>query len=602
MIWESITLMTVIDALIIGAVGYALRVFYHQRRKFPDSATSLGFFALVLGLSAIALFYLFDLATMHLLPLFEPMSKAMAVMEELHLNYHWILTLFAVVAVSIGFGAIGRGVVTITDKHRESESQLKLIIDNVPAGVSYFDKEQRFQFANQRYENLVRMHPSELIGKTLEEAIGKKSYKVAQKYVQRALEGENVSFENTLPAKNGGSISVVVSYVPDFGPGKTVKGFFALVQDITDRKRNEESLAETSALLETTFESMSQGIAVFDADLRLTAFNQRYLDLRDYPKGYISLGMSYEKIVRFNAEQGDYGPGDSIKQVKERLKAARQGKPWRREYTKADGTALAVGFDPIPGGGFVATITDITERKRAEEALHEAHDVLESKVKERTRELQTVTGRLINAQEEERFRIARELHDDFSQRLALLAVEIQRIGQKISEPEFGGAKSMDKLWLQTQELSTDLHRLSHQLHPAILDQLGLGPAIRSHCGEISEQHGIQIKFTEHEVPASISRDIALCLYRTVQEGLRNIVKHSEAKDAKVELTGGPDTIHLRITDRGVGFDPETTKGKGLGLISIEERIRLVHGEMSLQSRPAHGTCIDLRIPWATPDA
>ena len=88
----------------------------------------------------------------------------------------------------------------------------------------------------------------------------------------------------------------------------------------------------------------------------------------------------------------------------------------------------------------------------------------------------------------------------------------------------------------------------------------------------------------------------------MQEGVRNIVKHSGAKDAKVELTGGPDTIHLRITNRGVGFDPETTKGKGLGLISIEERIRLVQGEMSLQSRLSHGTCIDLRIPWATPDA
>ncbi len=211
MIWESITLMTVIDVLIIGAVGYSLRVFYHQRRKFPGSTTSLGFSTLVLGLSAIALFYLFDLATMHLLPLFVPMSKTMAVMEELHLKYHWILTLFAVVTVSIGFGAIGRGVVTITDKQRGSENQLKLIIDNVPAGVSYFDKEQRFQFANQQYENLVRLRPSELIGKTLEEAIGKKPYKVAQKFVQRALEGESVSFENTLPAKNGGSVSIVVS-------------------------------------------------------------------------------------------------------------------------------------------------------------------------------------------------------------------------------------------------------------------------------------------------------------------------------------------------------------------------------------------------------
>ncbi len=112
-------------------------------------------------------------------------------------------------------------------------------------------------------------------------------------------------------------------------------GYVSTHTDITERKRAEEEIAEKSALLDTTFETMSQGIAAFNADLRLTAFNQRYLDLRDYPKGYISLGMSYEEIVRFNAERADYGPGDSEKQVKERLKAARQGKQLRREYANA---------------------------------------------------------------------------------------------------------------------------------------------------------------------------------------------------------------------------------------------------------------------------
>jgi signal transduction histidine kinase len=132
--------------------------------------------------------------------------------------------------------------------------------------------------------------------------------------------------------------------------------------------------------------------------------------------------------------------------------------------------------------------------------------------------------------------------------------------------------------------------------------LGLGPAIKSLCSEISQQHGIQIDITEHEVPATISPDVALCLYRTVQEGLRNIVKHSGAKDAEVELTGSADTIRLRIADRGVGFDPETTKGRGLGLVSIDERVRLVRGEFSLQSQPSQGTSIDLRVPLAAPDA
>ena len=151
-----------------------------------------------------------------------------------------------------------------------------------------------------------------------------------------------------------------------------------MAKEVAERKEAEREISEKSALLETTFESMSQAIAVFDADLKLIANNQRYLDLRAYPKGYIHPGLPYEEIVRFNAERGEYGPGDSEKQVKERLNAARQGKPWRTEYTKADGTVLAVGFDPIPDGGFVATFADITERKKSEEEIAEKSAVLET--------------------------------------------------------------------------------------------------------------------------------------------------------------------------------------------------------------------------------
>ncbi len=231
--------------------------------------------------------------------------------------------------------------------------------------------------------------------------------------------------------------------------------------------------------------------------------------------------------------------------------------------------------EPVTLRGFMI---DITERKLLEEL--------------RT----NVNAWMINAQEEERRKISRELHDDFGQRLALLAVEIETLSQQMPERTSETVKMMDKLRSQTQKLSTDLHRLSRQLHPAILDQLGLGPAIRSLCSEISEQHGIKLKFSEHDVQDSIPQDIMLCLYRTVQEGLRNIVKHSGAKDAKIELTGSRDAIHLRIVDSGVGFNPIVAGRKGLGLISIEERSRLVRGEVSLKSHPSQGTSIDLKIP------
>ena len=145
--------------------------------------------------------------------------------------------------------------------------------------------------------------------------------------------------------------------------------------DLTERKKAEREIAEKSALLETTFESMSQGFAAYDADLRLTAFNQRYLELRDYPPGFIHLGMPFEKIARYRAERGDYGPGDVEELVKGAMERARLGTVERSERTLPDGLVTSVVRDPLPGGGFVVTITDITERKRAGEALRQSEEL-----------------------------------------------------------------------------------------------------------------------------------------------------------------------------------------------------------------------------------
>jgi signal transduction histidine kinase len=213
------------------------------------------------------------------------------------------------------------------------------------------------------------------------------------------------------------------------------------------------------------------------------------------------------------------------------------------------------------------------------------------------RESRVLTGRLIRAQETERRRIARELHDDLNQSLALLSVELDVLAQKPPESAAQVGARMRELSARVKELSSAVHDLSHRLHPSKLEQLGLLAAARGLCRELGESHGLSIDFTYKEVPDAIPEDVALCLYRIVQEALRNVIKHSGARHAGVELSGSPDAVWLRVFDDGAGFDPGSVRGnEGLGLVGMRERLHLVGGAITIDSRPAGGTRIQVRVP------
>src|SRR5262245_45480859 len=243
-----------------------------------------------------------------------------------------------------------------------------------------------------------------------------------------------------------------------------------------------------------------------------------------------------------------------------------------------EGCVHECGHSVMDDGGckeLIGVMMDISDRKATEQSLIE------------------VTGRLIRAQEEERCRIARELHDDFNQRLALLAIGLERLGQAVSATS--GTQVQDLLRL-TQEIASDVHRLSHQLHPAKLEHLGLVAAIKGLCRQMSEQYGAQIAFLHRNVPTSIAKESALCLFRVAQEALSNTVKHSGGKKGKLELFGDRRMLHLCVSDPGVGFDLQTVSAKGrLGLISMQERVRAAGGTISIESRPSRGTRIAVHI-------
>jgi signal transduction histidine kinase len=241
--------------------------------------------------------------------------------------------------------------------------------------------------------------------------------------------------------------------------------------------------------------------------------------------------------------------------------------------------ARAALIDVPSGFRILVSLEDITRRKQAEE------------------ELRNIGGRLITGQEEERTRLARELHDDLSQRLSLLCFEMEQLKPQILPGQDGLSNSLERLTRQTQELCLDIHRLSYQLHPFKLDHLGLSASIESLCAELSAQHDLDIKFGQQGFPATLPDDVALGIYRIAQESLHNVARHSGASQASVVVTKTASGIRLRVSDNGCGFDIELVKTKKrLGLISIRERLRLVDGEISMRSHPGRGTQIDVFVP------
>jgi signal transduction histidine kinase len=229
--------------------------------------------------------------------------------------------------------------------------------------------------------------------------------------------------------------------------------------------------------------------------------------------------------------------------------------------------------------GLRGTAQDINERKLAEEALAK------------------VGGRLIEAHEEERTWIARELHDDIGQQLALLGYHMALMQQNPMESAAEIRHCIREQLKRVQGISSDVQALSHRLHSSKLQYLGIVVAARSFCRDLSEQYKVEIDFTDVEIPVVLSKEISLCLFRIMQEALQNALKHSGVRHFKVDLRGAPDGIHLTVHDAGLGFDPEAlVNHRGLGFISMQERVNLVGGAFSIESGPNLGTTIHVRVP------
>ncbi|TWU33262.1 GAF domain-containing sensor histidine kinase [Novipirellula artificiosorum] len=236
--------------------------------------------------------------------------------------------------------------------------------------------------------------------------------------------------------------------------------------------------------------------------------------------------------------------------------------------------------------------TNALARKRADETLKQKEKLLRQ-AKDGLRQL---TSRLLISQEEERSRIAREMHDDWTQRLAVLGIDAANLESQLTECKME-MPMVNSIRQRLVSLADDVHALSRQLHPSIIDDLGLAEALRSECSAFSQREAILIDLRIENVPPDLPQDIALSIYRVAQEGLRNLAKHAAVNEASLKLFVSGSELVLQVRDEGVGFDAKIANSQpGLGLSSMEERVHLLDGTIEISSQPGQGTSVEVHVP------
>jgi PAS domain S-box-containing protein len=333
----------------------------------------------------------------------------------------------------------------------------------------------------------------------------------------------------------------------------------------------------SAQLFRYLFEEASLGIAVEDTDGRLLLANPALCSMLGYREDELC-AMSCSEFSNPEDSENDWA-------LFQKLRAGLiERYSLEKRYVRKDGAQIwgSLHVSLVKGSEVpmvFAFVEDITKRKLAEEALS------------------GVSRKLIEAQEQERSRIGRDLHDDIGQRLSLLAVQLQQVKEGLPDSAVEVSRRMDELWNQASEISNDVQALSHELHSAKLEYLGIVAAMRGFCREFAEQQRIEIDFSSHDLPLPLpSPEISLSLFRVLQEALHNASKHSGGRHFDVQLWGRTGEIHLTVSDSGRGFDTQAAKeGRGLGLTSMQERLRLVNGELSIESEPCRGTTIHARV-------
>jgi len=356
-----------------------------------------------------------------------------------------------------------------------------------------------------------------------------------------------------------------------------------------ERQQSEEKLRSSEERYRRIVDTANEGIWIVDEASRITFVNSTMAQL---------FGYSVEDMTGRSTR--DFMSAEAADEATRLMDRRRAGiaEQFDFPFLRKDGTELwgIVSTTPMLNErgqfcGALGMVTDITQRKQAEAELRRSRD-----------HLREMAGKVLQAQEEERRRISRELHDDIVQKVAALAIGMSRLKRQAIAVNESFAEELAGMQQRISALAQDVRQISHRLHPAVLEHAGLMTAIKVFVEEFCKAEGLEVMLTIPDSRDDIPREVAMCVYRVVQEWLRNVAKHSHAKSAEVVVSIAANDLHLVIKDGGQGFDVEEARGKGLGLVSVEERIRMCQGTVKITSELNRGSTLEARIPLVASQA
>jgi PAS domain S-box-containing protein len=465
------------------------------------------------------------------------------------------------------------------EKLRESEERLQGIVSSAMDAIIVIDQEQRIVLFNPAAEKMFHCKADEVIDTTVDRLIPQRFRHEHAGNILHFAEGgvTNRKMDGSWALRATGEefpMDASISQIETVGK----KLFTIIIRDVTESRRAEEAVRESEERFRLVANTAPVIIWMSGPDKLCTYCNQRWLDFT---------GRSVEAELGNGWTQGVH-PEDLKIFVDTYTSAFNRRESYEMQYRvrRYDGEYRWLSDFGVPRfnpdgsfAGYIGSCIDITESKMVEEAWA------------------SLSGRLINAQEEERKRIAREIHDDYTQQLAVLSVDLEGLAEEVGDFPAGAAQRFHKIWNQISELGSDLHSLSHRLHSSTLESLGLVAGVKAFCEEFANQKELQVDFIHGDVPRGIPAEVELCLFRIAQEALRNVKRHSGAKRAEVRLEVSGEDLHLSVVDRGRGFDVNKLSTRnGIGLRSMEERLRSLGGHLEIYSRPTEGTRIDAWLP------